>query len=79
MKAHFANGVLCLHLMLSVAALRPWVCRWNQLTKCGKKRRKIRSLIKHVNTTSFAQRSLMRFLKFAEIKETWTWETCFRQ
>ena len=33
--------------------------------------------MKHVNTTSFAQRSLMRFLNFAKMKKTWTWEICF--
>ena len=36
------------------------------------KKAKEDSLIKHVNTTSFAQRSLMRFLNFAKMKKTWT-------
>jgi len=39
--------------------------------KNWKKAKEDKSLIKHVNITSFAQRSLMRFLNFAKMKETW--------
>jgi len=53
-----------LHLMLSTKALGMLV---KSAHKNWKKRKK----------TSFAQSSLMRFLNFAKMKETWTWEICF--
>ena len=53
-----------LHLMLSAKALGMLV---KSAQKIGKKRKK----------TSFSQRSLIRLLKFAKMKDTWTWEMCF--
>jgi len=53
-----------LHLMLSAKALGMLV---KSAHRIGKKRKK----------TGFAQRRLMGFLNFANMKETWTWEICF--
>ena len=41
-KGSFCKCVLRLHLMLSVAALRPLACWENQLTKIGKRQKKIK-------------------------------------
>jgi len=61
MKGHFAM-VCCvpLHLMLSAEALGMLVQSAHKNWKKGKKK------------TSFVQRSLMRFLNIAKMKETWT-------
>ena len=66
MKGRFANGVL--------RAFAPDVVSYKAFGMLVKSAQKI---CKKRKKTSFSQRNLMRLLKFAKMKETWTWEICF--
>ena len=66
MKGRFANGVL--------RAFAPDVVSYKALGMLVKSAQKI---WKKRKKPSFSQGSLMRLLKFAKMKETWTWEICF--